>query len=581
MSSSYSPDLRFELPANGEQSGVWGNTTNNNIGTLIEQAIAGTSTVSITSANQALTVYNGVADQSRNAIIKLTTTTVAPFNVFVPPVSKLYVFVNTTNYAATAYASSIAGNTTAAGSGVSLAANSTSFVYCDGTNVVDAMNHISGNLYVEGALTLGDSASVANNLSVTGSAALGLSQTATITTASPGVVTVSNAPINGTTVSFTTTGTLPTGITAGALYYVVNRTSTTFQVSSTYGGSGINTSGSQSGVHTVSAAPTAVTAASGSNSNQLATTAFVANAVGAAGVTYQTLAAVVAATTANITLAAPQTIDGISVVAGDRVLVKNQTAAADNGVYVVNAGAWTRATDANTSTELAAALVPVIKGAANGGLTFTTKFKSTDTLGSTAMSWNALITGDAPTIDSPVITNGSMSTVNIYTPVITNATMLDMSSSVITQGTAVSASGTSFSFPVPTWAKRITVMFDSLSTNATAYIQVQLGTGGIAQTTGYGSCTFQYNSASSASSTTGFIISEGNTAANVRNGHIIICKLSDTIWTSTGIVLGAASSGVNPSAGHVTMTGDVDLVRITTIAGTATFDSGTVNILYE
>lgn len=413
MSSSYSPDLRFELPANGEQSGVWGNTTNNNIGTLIEQAIAGTSTVSITSANQALTVYNGVSDQSRNAIIKLTTTTVAPFNVFVPPVSKLYVFVNTTNYAATAYASSVAGNTTAAGSGVSLAANSTSFVYCDGTNVVDAMNHISGNLYVEGALTLGNGASVANNLSVTGSAALGASQTATITTASPGVVTVSNAPINGTTVSFTTTGTLPTGITAGTLYYVVNRTSTTFQVSSTYGGSGINTSGSQSGVHTVSAAPTAVTAASGSNSNQLATTAFVSSAIAAipGGTTYQTLAAAVAATTANITLAAPQTIDGISVVAGDRVLVKDQTTAANNGVYVVAAGSWTRSTDANTAAEIAAAQVPVLKGTTNGGKTFITGFKSTDTLGTTAMSWDFLITGTSPTITTPTITTPTIATI--------------------------------------------------------------------------------------------------------------------------------------------------------------------------
>src|SRR5262245_18827628 len=59
-----------------------------------------------------------------------------------------------------------------------------------------------------------------------------------------------------------------------------------------------------------------------------------------------------AATTANITLSGTQTIDGVAVVAGDRVLVKNQTTASENGVYVVAAGAWTRATDADSEAEL-------------------------------------------------------------------------------------------------------------------------------------------------------------------------------------------------------------------------------------
>lgn len=59
-----------------------------------------------------------------------------------------------------------------------------------------------------------------------------------------------------------------------------------------------------------------------------------------------------AATTGNITLTAPQTIDGVAVVAGDRVLVKNQTTASANGIYVVAAGAWTRSTDADSSAEV-------------------------------------------------------------------------------------------------------------------------------------------------------------------------------------------------------------------------------------
>ena len=73
-----------------------------------------------------------------------------------------------------------------------------------------------------------------------------------------------------------------------------------------------------------------------------------------------------AATTANVTLSAPQTIDGVSLVAGDRVLVKNQTDASENGIYLVAAGAWTRALDANTNTKLGSGVfVPVSEGTAN------------------------------------------------------------------------------------------------------------------------------------------------------------------------------------------------------------------------
>ncbi len=94
-----------------------------------------------------------------------------------------------------------------------------------------------------------------------------------------------------------------------------------------------------------------------------------------------------AATTANITLSGPQTIDGVSLVAGDRVLVKDQTTASQNGIYVVQAAAWTRAVGSNTSEEVAGSFVNVLAGTVNGGMTFDTDFKSTDTLGTTSVNW--------------------------------------------------------------------------------------------------------------------------------------------------------------------------------------------------
>jgi hypothetical protein len=158
MPSTYSPDLRIELIATGEQAGTWGTTTNTNLGTLIEDAIAGYVSVSITSANQALTASNGAADQARNMIVNLTTTTSANFNVYVPPANKFYVIRNSSAYQATIFCSTTLGNTTAAGTGVAISASSTTIVFADGTNVVSALNYLPSALPVvsggTGATTL-------------------------------------------------------------------------------------------------------------------------------------------------------------------------------------------------------------------------------------------------------------------------------------------------------------------------------------------------------------------------------------------------------------------------------------------
>ena len=162
MPSTYSPNLRIELIANGEQSGTWGTTTNTNLGTLIEDAIAGYVSVSITSANQALTASNGAADQSRNMIVNLTTTTTADFNVYIPPAEKFYVIRNATAYNATIYCSTVIGNTTAAGLGVTILANSTTIIFSDATNVrvaidsFSASSLVAANLTVNGNTTLGN-----------------------------------------------------------------------------------------------------------------------------------------------------------------------------------------------------------------------------------------------------------------------------------------------------------------------------------------------------------------------------------------------------------------------------------------
>ena len=162
--STYSPSLRIELITTGDQAGVWGNTTNTNLGTLVESAIAGYVSVSITSANQALTALNGAADQSRNQTIALTTTTTAPFSVYAPPAEKTYIIYNASGFAATIFNSTVLGNTTAAGAGVAIPAGRTMTVWSDGTNFALQNTHFVGTVVgnVTGNVT-GDLAGTATN----------------------------------------------------------------------------------------------------------------------------------------------------------------------------------------------------------------------------------------------------------------------------------------------------------------------------------------------------------------------------------------------------------------------------------
>lgn len=146
MPSTFSPSLRIELIAPGEQAGTWNTTTNTNLGTLLESAIAGATTVSVTTTNQALTIADGAADQSRSAVLQFTTTTGAPFNVYAPPVSKQYTIYNTTAFAATIFNSTVPGNTTAAGTGITIPAGRTMTLWTNGTNFRVQNDHVIGDL---------------------------------------------------------------------------------------------------------------------------------------------------------------------------------------------------------------------------------------------------------------------------------------------------------------------------------------------------------------------------------------------------------------------------------------------------
>lgn len=124
------------------------------------------------------------------------------------------------------------------------------------------------------------------------------------------------------------------------------------------------------------------------------------------GVTWK--APVRAATAGNITLSGEQTIDGVSVVAGDRVLVKNQSTAAQNGIYVAAAGSWTRSTDFDASAELSGAGVFVSEGTANGNSQWFMTADAPLTLDTTALVWAQIGGGTSYTAGNGISISGGV-----------------------------------------------------------------------------------------------------------------------------------------------------------------------------
>lgn len=225
MASTFSPSLRIELIGDGDQSGIWGQTTNSNLGTLIEQSITGVQTITMTDANYTLTSFNGVADEARNAVLVVTGTNTAQRDVIAPLVEKTYIIANTTTGG---FPIRIIGSS---GLGVTIPNGITALVYCNGTNFLNAISGSIGNFAVNG------------NLSVTGSAAI------------TGATTLSSAlTYGGVTLSNAVTGT-------GSMV---------LSASPTFTGT-----------------PIAPTASPGTNTTQIATTAFVtaAQVAGAGAIT--------------------------------------------------------------------------------------------------------------------------------------------------------------------------------------------------------------------------------------------------------------------------------------------------------
>ena len=151
--------------------------------------------------------------------------------------------------------------------------------------------------------------------------------------------------------------------------------------------------------------------------------------------------------------------------------------------------------------------------------------------------------------------------------------------------TAVTASGTAIDFTgIPSWAKRITIMLNGVSTNGTNQVLVQLGTSSGISSTGYTSTavvTVNGSTPAGTTNNTGLILEYNRNASSFNNGVVSILNISNNKWVSTGNIDYLGISTTCSSIGTKDLTGTLDRVRITTVNGADSFDAGSINIMYE
>jgi hypothetical protein len=239
--TTYSDSLKLTLIGDGQESGTWGQTTNTNLGTLLEQAITGYVAINMADANVTLTSLNGTFDQARNAVIELTGTNSAVRDVIPPVKEKLYTIVNNTTGG---FAIRIIGAT---GTGVNVPNGATVLVYCNGTNFYSGLSGTGGNFTINGTATAANIVSTGNVTATTnvtaGSYLLGNNATITNTLGAANIAatslfaTTSNATtFNGTTANVTTlnaTTANATTVTIGGFNIAANGTSLEFKYGST------------------------------------------------------------------------------------------------------------------------------------------------------------------------------------------------------------------------------------------------------------------------------------------------------------------------------------------------------------
>jgi hypothetical protein len=180
--------------------------------------------------------------------------------------------------------------------------------------------------------------------------------------------------------------------------------------------------------------------------------------------------------------------------------------------------------------------------------------------------------------------NSGATTQDILSVNASGAVTLTNGGAITLAAAQATTSGTAIDFTsIPSWAKRVTVMFSGVSTNGASRVQIQLGTSSGFETSGYLGSIQTATAALNSNFSAGFLTTDNasGTATYVRHGLICISALGSNAWVAS-INMGLSNQGDTwCGAGSKTLSSTLDRVRITTVNGTDTFDAGTINIMYE
>jgi hypothetical protein len=194
-------------------------------------------------------------------------------------------------------------------------------------------------------------------------------------------------------------------------------------------------------------------------------------------------------------------------------------------------------------------------------------------------------------MSSVILTGDTSGTLTVSAPLVAGSNTVTLPAatgtiSLLAQATAVaSTSGTSIDFTgIPSWAKRITVMFSGVSTSGTSVVIIRLGTGATPTytTSGYlSAASYVGGTPGSTNGTTGLPVSNSTGAGNIRHGSAIITNLTSNTWVCQSITGNSNNAETGLAGGSIALSEALTAIRITTVNGTDTFDAGSINIMYE
>lgn len=279
------------------------------------------------------------------------------------------------------------------------------------------------------------------------------------------------------------------------------------------------------------------------------------------------------ATTANITLSGTQTIDGVAVTAGQRVLVKDQSTSSQNGIYVCAVGGWSRSTDANTWDELVSAYTFIEQGTANANNGYTCTIASGGTLGSTAVTWTQFSGAGQITAGAGLTKSGNTLAVGTASTsrIVVNADDIDLATTGVTASTYKSVTVDAYGRVTAGTNPTTLAGYGITDAYTTTYIDTLFGTTSSAATSASAAAT----SASAASSSA----SAASTSATNAASSATAAASSATAAAASATEAAASAASIDPStvmrnnaAQTLTVSSSSDALKIT--------QTGSGNALY-